>query len=889
MFTAFLNPFTMIAGGLLVLSPIIIHLINRLRYRRVKWAAMEFVLKSLKKNRRKLIIKQLILLLLRILLVLFVGLLLARYIGSALGFGQPRGTTHVVLLDDTASTGDFWRDGGITKSAFEQAKTAVVEDIVAGAAEAGTPQALEILRVTNPDESFRVERLGSASAAEVKSYLAGLKATAMHADFLPAVHAARRTFEKDSQAKRVLHVVSDFRARDWAGPSAEALAKALPDAVGGKTGNLHLIDTAHPPRSVNRSAVNDHGNIGILDLQPETRLAARYLPVEFTVAVANYTPSSRKNLRVVVRINGRLREDASMPIAEVPPGVTTQTFVASFEDLGINTVTASVAPDEAGLAVDDVRFAAVEVREKVPLLLVTTDAAARGNPAGEGFFLRALFLDAAKGFDVLERGPAELEQPSLERFPAIFLLDVPRLSDKARANLEAYVRGGGGLFVALGPQADTDFYTRWHAEGKGLFPVPVAKATEPLTDAQRFERMFDPALPPKAFVRDDSHPVLARMFRDDRNREVNTYLKFLFVERHVPVPRARWNPDPGAADELFTLPNDRPVDDYKEPAQRLLARLPTDDPRFEKYRDRLREHQRKVKEALAANRPLYALADAIETTLTDRADPAQPEAVNLQEFWSRPDQAALRGDLQRFVESARYGDPLLVSGKYGKGRVMVLTTTAGSGWNDWPSGPARPYWVMLMLESQKFLSGVAPDANRTVGSALEINLDATRYEPRLRRYFLPEVAPDAPTAGPIDKGELAGQPRGTKIAFNVPDAREPGVYRFDLVPKPDGPNATPKAEPIAYAFNVDTAAEGDLRRASRDDLASAAPGMQLHAPGSGLANILKDRKSDLSESPWFYLLILGVLVAEQALAVHLSYHPDGDVTSAVNLATRTVS
>ena len=70
MYQLFLNPYTMVAGAALVSSPIIIHLINRLRYRRVKWAAMEFLLKSQKRNRRRLIIEQLILLLLRILLVL---------------------------------------------------------------------------------------------------------------------------------------------------------------------------------------------------------------------------------------------------------------------------------------------------------------------------------------------------------------------------------------------------------------------------------------------------------------------------------------------------------------------------------------------------------------------------------------------------------------------------------------------------------------------------------------------------------------------------------------------------------------------------------------------------------------------------------------------------
>ena len=119
--------------------------------------------------------------------------------------------------------------------------------------------------------------------------------------------------------------------------------------------------------------------------------------------------------------------------------------------------------------------------------------------------------------------------------------------------------------------------------------------------------MFDPALPPKAYPRGDGHPVLSRIYRDDRNREVNTYLKFLFVDRYLPVPRARWSPEPGRTEELFTLPNYRSIDDYKEPAQKLLGRLPIDDAKFAKFRDKLRDYQRRVRETLgrqsAAVRP----------------------------------------------------------------------------------------------------------------------------------------------------------------------------------------------------------------------------------------------------------------------------------------------
>jgi hypothetical protein len=89
-----------------------------------------------------------------------------------------------------------------------------------------------------------------------------------------------------------------------------------------------------------------------------------------------------------------------------------------------------------------------------------------------------------------------------------------------------------------------------------------------------------------------------------------------------------------------------------------------------------------------------------------------------------------------------------------------------------------------------------------------------------------------------------------------------------------------RVEQQAVAFNVDTLTEGDLRRASRADIETAAPGAKLHSPGSGLAELLRERRSDLSESPWLFLLLLLVLVAEQAMAVRLSYHIDGNPAAA---------
>src|SRR5688500_16078420 len=87
MFSAFLNPWTFLIGAALVSTPIIIHLINRIRFRRVKWAAMEFLLKAQRKMRRKKILEQLLLLFLRCLLVFLAAMLLGRFIGC-----DPKGT-----------------------------------------------------------------------------------------------------------------------------------------------------------------------------------------------------------------------------------------------------------------------------------------------------------------------------------------------------------------------------------------------------------------------------------------------------------------------------------------------------------------------------------------------------------------------------------------------------------------------------------------------------------------------------------------------------------------------------------------------------------------------------------------------------------------------------
>ena len=140
--TSFLNQ-GLLWGLLILAAPILIHLINLMRQRRVDWAAMEFLLASRKKNSTWIRLKELFLLLLRLAVVAAVVLILAQpLVNKQWGrlFGKIK-THQIVLLDDSFSMSDRWAN----TNAFDEAKH-LVGRLAAQAARQPTPQTFTVLR-----------------------------------------------------------------------------------------------------------------------------------------------------------------------------------------------------------------------------------------------------------------------------------------------------------------------------------------------------------------------------------------------------------------------------------------------------------------------------------------------------------------------------------------------------------------------------------------------------------------------------------------------------------------------------------------------------------------------------------------------------------------------
>src|SRR5918999_5168742 len=88
-----------VAGVVAAAGPVVIHLLNRRRYRVVHWAAMDFLREAMQRNRRILHLRDLLLLALRTLCVLLFGLAMARpYFSRTDGQIDPDQPVHAVLL-----------------------------------------------------------------------------------------------------------------------------------------------------------------------------------------------------------------------------------------------------------------------------------------------------------------------------------------------------------------------------------------------------------------------------------------------------------------------------------------------------------------------------------------------------------------------------------------------------------------------------------------------------------------------------------------------------------------------------------------------------------------------------------------------------------------------
>jgi len=422
---SFLAP-ALLAGLLAVVLPIVVHLVQRERRRVVAFPSLMFLRKIPNQSVKRRAIRHWPLLLLRVVTFVLLALAFARPfwpgpVGAATtGVG---GREVVILLDRSHSMGygDAWT------RAQDAARRAVRE---LGPADQGTVAFF----------ASEVE-VGPRAASERAALVAAIdraKPGAGGTRYGPALRAASGLLESSRLPRREIILISDFQKSGW----DRAQDARLPPGVVLKTVAVGQAGTA---------------NIAIVALAFAREGAAGGERITTSARLVNRAAAPAESREVVLDVDGHRVDARRVSLAR--NAIETVTFAPFTLANRPARVTARLAPD--ALPIDDAFHAVVMAGGRVPILIIESTTPA---PDASLYISRALAVGSAPGFDSTIVGVDRVTPGQVNAATVVILNDCRPPSGAAGRALEARVRAGMGLLVALGERS------AWPADAPDLLP-----------------------------------------------------------------------------------------------------------------------------------------------------------------------------------------------------------------------------------------------------------------------------------------------------------------------------------------------------------------------------------------------------------------------------------
>ena len=464
----FATPWIAWAGVAAAAGPIVIHLLNRRRYRPVEWAAMRFLIDSHRRNRRRLRLEELLLLALRCLLVLLIAFAVARpqstrpllpVAGRATG-------DHCFILDDSASMGV--RHG--PDRTFDRA-VADLADLVDRPA---TADRLAIYRTSDMGRPWR--QLGRPTDREaLAAQITQLPPADTRGGLAETLAAAAKALAESDYHKKV-YLISDFRRVDLEGASGRQLRRQFA-RLGEIGAELVLIDHG---RQV-------EGNLTVQQILLLDRHAIAGSVTRLAAVVANSgdAPADAGRLKVTAG-------DVALPVRDIPPIPAGQSRIVEFSCVFANPGPAVVEvrlPADA-LAADNAAHLALAVRRSLSVLIVDGQIEPDNPQQDESFYLRTALdptEDGSYGLRPEVISSENVGNVDFDNYDLVVLAGVGELPGEVDQAgrlvyptvkaLERYVRRGGGLAIFSGERVNLDFYNQvLFAGGSGLCPLMLGPA-----------------------------------------------------------------------------------------------------------------------------------------------------------------------------------------------------------------------------------------------------------------------------------------------------------------------------------------------------------------------------------------------------------------------------
>ncbi|MEX0586310.1 MAG: BatA domain-containing protein [Pirellulales bacterium] len=486
-------------GAIAVAAPIIIHLLSKRKFRVVNWAAMDFLLEADRRNRRRVRLENLILLLLRCLAMLLLAMLVSRLFFTPEGIGQAAtasaGFERILVLDDSPSMRAV-RDN--KKWSFDEAKTGLIA-FVEELAQSHAGDRITLLVTSQPEvplidgKFLRAPTTADGAEDELGEIIQAIKnvePSDRTADLDRTLLAVEKRLKTDAgHVNRVVYLVTDLRRMDWT-RKPEGSKQTSPTKAGSAQGAVQSLRRV--AKQASGFVVVDVGsdatrNLTVTDIQlrddaDERSQLVAGVPSMFVVHVRNNGTDSAAN--VDVEFSAGDTGSQKETIKEIKPGDTAPVKFSVTLPRSEDTTTrpdnvlvrASIAEPDV-LPDDNQRLFAGRVTPGVQVLIVDGDPREESEKSERHFLSKALAPsgDELTQFRVQWRSDTQFEDAlALEPFQLIYLGNLYRFSDEQAAALGQWVKAGGGLVVALGDKIDADWYNqKLYDNGKGLLPLAI--------------------------------------------------------------------------------------------------------------------------------------------------------------------------------------------------------------------------------------------------------------------------------------------------------------------------------------------------------------------------------------------------------------------------------
>ena len=413
--------------------PVLIHLLNRRKLKRIQFPAVRFILLSQKRISRSYRLRHWILLALRTLAIVLLALLLANPIfqtGAGL-FAGGGPVALVVLLDNSLSM--TWSGDG---NGFKQAKEAV--RLLISALSDGDRAAI-IPTNSSADEPFRLKGQKDVLLRELDS----IEIADGTANLNAALSKAYELLQQPAGQKE-LRLVTDMGLTGWDQFTVAALKQFDPSIP------FKLIHIGRKEQPLNGTV-------------KEIRLAGQgvgaNLPLQIEATVTNFGEREIKDALAQLTIDGQNR---GQKLVTVPPrSENTVSFQTRLGQPGAHA--AQIILKKDGLAGNSSTNFTLDAQDKLKVLVVDGDPQTSLIQSETFFLSRALNPSGESDASVflptviLADG---LNSASLESYQVVILCNVASLPDSFTAKLPSFLQAGGGLLIFSGDKFQPENYNQ---------------------------------------------------------------------------------------------------------------------------------------------------------------------------------------------------------------------------------------------------------------------------------------------------------------------------------------------------------------------------------------------------------------------------------------------